>query len=73
LVLRFSRFGGEANLENGGPRQRGKGAPKCKKAPGAQWLREQDAILEWWAVCGAGGPYRSVHKGRKPALWWPTA
>ena len=37
---------GEANLENGGPRQRGKGAPKCKKAPGAQWLREQDAILE---------------------------
>ena len=45
-VLRFSRFGGEANLENGGPRQRGKGAQKCKKAPGAQWLREQDAILE---------------------------
>ena len=45
-VLRFLRFGGEENLENGGPRQRGKGVPKCKKAPGAQWLREQDAILE---------------------------
>ena len=45
-VLRFSRFCGEANLENGGPRQRGKGVPKCKKAPGAQWLREQDTILE---------------------------
>ena len=45
-VLHFSRFGGEANLENGGPRQCGENALKRKKAPGAQWLREQDTILE---------------------------